>query len=56
MTNERQIALPLMEDRKEETVTRQAPSRPSLESAIDASGQKDWLERKFQELRQEAGV
>jgi hypothetical protein len=56
MTNEQQIALHVMEDRKEETVLRQAPSRPSRKCAIDASGQKDWLERKFQELRQEAGV
>ena len=52
--NERQIALRLMEKLKEETpMPVQAPWR---ESAIDASGQKDWLERKFQELRQEAGV
>jgi hypothetical protein len=53
MTNERQIALHVMENLKEKTAPVQAPSR---ESAIDASGQRDWLERKLQELRQEAGV
>ena len=52
-TNERQITLHVMENLKEKRVPSQAPSR---ESAIDASGQKDWLERKLQELRQEAGV
>ena len=52
-TNERQIALRVMENLKEETVPVRDPSR---ESAIDVSGQRDWLERKFQELRQEAGV
>jgi hypothetical protein len=51
--NERQIALHVMENLKEKT----APGQPtSRESVIDVSGQKEWLERKFQELRQEAGV
>jgi hypothetical protein len=53
MTNERQIALSLMETFKEKTVPGQLPMR---ESTTDASGQRDWVERKFQELRQEAGV
>jgi hypothetical protein len=53
MTNERQVALRVMENLKEETVPVRAPSR---ESAIDAPDQKEWLERKLQELRQEAGV
>jgi hypothetical protein len=52
-TNERRIALRVMENLKEETVPVRAPSR---ESAIASSVAKDWLERKFQELRQEAGV
>ena len=52
-TNERGIALRVMENLKEETVPVRAPSR---ESAIDAPDQKEWLERKLQELRQEAGV
>jgi hypothetical protein len=52
MTNERQKAH-VKENLKEKTASGQAPSR---ESSMDASGQKDWLERKFQELRQEAGV
>jgi hypothetical protein len=56
MTDEQQIALRVIENLKQETVSGQAPLRPSRESAIDASCQKDWLERKFQELRQEAGV
>ena len=50
-TNERQIALSLMETFKEKTVSGQPPSR---ESATDASGQRDWLERTLKELRQEA--
>ena len=53
MTNERQVALRVMENPKEETVPVRAPSR---ESAIDVSDHKEWLERKLQELRQEAGV
>jgi hypothetical protein len=52
-TNERQVALRVMENLKEETVPVRAASR---EPAIDASGRRDWLERKLQELRQEAGV
>jgi hypothetical protein len=51
--NERQIALHVMENLGEKTVPVKAPAR---ESAIDASGQRDWLERKLQELRKEAGV
>ena len=46
MTNERQIALSLMETFKEKTVPGQPPSR---ESATDASGQRDWLERTLKE-------
>ena len=53
MTNERQVALRVMENLKEETVPVRAPSR---ESEIDVSDHKEWLERKLQELRQEAGV
>ena len=53
MTNEGQVALSVMENLKEETVPVRAPSR---ESAIAPSVAKDWLERKLQELRQEAGV
>jgi hypothetical protein len=53
MTNERQIAVHVTEHLKEKTVSGPAPSR---ESSMDASDQKGWLERKFQELRQEAGV
>ena len=57
MTNKRQIAaFDVMETLKEETVPGQAPSRPSRESAIGPSVAKGWLERKLQELRQEAGV
>jgi len=51
MTNERQKALHVKENLKEKTASGQAPSR---ESSMDASDQKGWLERKFQELRQEA--
>jgi hypothetical protein len=39
MTNERQIARHVTEDRKEETMLREAPSR---NSAVDVSGQKGW--------------
>jgi hypothetical protein len=53
MTNERQKALHVKENLKEKTASGQAPSR---ESSMDASDQKGWLERKFQELRHEAGV
>jgi hypothetical protein len=53
MTNERQIALRVMENLKEETMPVRGSSQ---ESAIDVSGQKEWLERKLQELRQRAGV
>ena len=53
MTSERQKALHVTENLNEKTASGQAPSR---ESSMDASGQKEWLERKFQELRQEAGV
>lgn len=56
MTDEQQIDFRLIETLKEETVPGQAPLRPSRESAIASSVAKDWLERKFQELRQEAGV
>jgi hypothetical protein len=51
--DERQIALRVMENLKEKTVPVLATSR---ESAIDASGQRDWLERKLQELIQAASV
>jgi hypothetical protein len=47
------IGLRVMENPGEKTVPVKAPAR---ESAIDASGQKDWFERKLQELRKEAGV
>jgi hypothetical protein len=51
--NERQIALHIVENLKEKTV----PVQPGAqESAIDASGQREWLERKLQELTQAAGV
>ena len=50
--NEPQIALHVI-NLKAKAASGQAPSR---ESAIDASGQKDWFERKLQELRKEAGV
>ena len=58
-TNERQIALHVMGNLKEETVRGQAPSRPaapSWASTIGPSVAQDWLERKLQELKQEAGV
>jgi hypothetical protein len=56
MTDEQQIDFRLMETLKEETMPGQAPSRPSREAAIGPSVAKNWLERKLQELRQEAGV
>jgi len=55
-TDEQQIALHATENLKQGTAPAQAPSRTSRESAIDVSVQKQWLERKLQELRQEAGV
>ncbi len=51
--NERQIVLHVMKNLKEKTVPVQVTSR---EPAIDVSGHRDWLERKLQELRKEAGV
>ena len=51
--NERQIALHIVENLKEKTVPVQTAAR---ESAIDTSGQRDWLQRKLQELTQAAGV
>jgi hypothetical protein len=55
-TNERQIAPDGAENLKQETGPPQTPSRTSRESGIDVAGQKQWLERKLQELTQRAGV
>jgi hypothetical protein len=54
-TNEQQIASDGAKNLKKETGP-QTPSRTGRESGIDVAGQKQWLERKLQELTQQAGV